>query len=188
MQDLSLHILDIAENSIEAEATRIEIRVEENRHQDRLVLEVIDNGRGMDEKMVQQAIDPFVTTKKTRRFGLGLPLLAEATRQANGQLELQSRPGQGTHLRATFQLSHIDLKPIGDIPQTLLALIVGHPEVHFLYIHRLDGSEYRLDIKEIKAQLDGIPIQAPEVLKLLKNHIKEGLDQLRRQNEPRKSL
>ena len=188
MQDLSLHILDIAENSIEAQSTRVEIRVEENRAQDLLVLEIIDNGRGMDEKMVKQATDPFVTTKKTRPVGLGLPLLAEAAKQANGGLNIQSTPGKGTKLRATFQLSHIDLKPLGDIAQTLLTLIIGHPEVEFFYAHRVDNSEFSLDTAEIKAQLDGVPIQAPEVLTILKNHIKEGLDQLRRQNESRESL
>jgi len=188
MQDLSLHILDIAENSIEAQATRIEIRVEENQSQDLLALEITDNGWGMDEEMIRQVRDPFVTTKKTRRVGLGLPLLAEAARAANGSLDLESWKGKGTRVRATFQLSHIDLKPLGDIAQTLVTLIIGHPGVDILYTHRVDGSEYQLDTKEIKAQLDGIPIQAPEVLKIIKNNIQEGLDQLRRQNEPRKSL
>lgn len=188
MQDLSLHLLDIVENSIEAQASRVEIQIEENRTQDLLVLEVVDNGRGMDEEMVKKATDPFVTTKLTRRVGLGLPLLAEAARQANGHLEIQSTLGQGTRVRATFQLSHIDLKPLGDITQTLLTLIVGHPEVHLVYTHRVDGAAFRLDTAEIKAQLDGIPIQAIEVLKILKNHIKKGLTKLRRQNGPRKSV
>lgn len=188
MQDLSLHILDIAENSIEAQATTVEIRLEENRGQDLLTLEIIDNGRGMDEKMVSGATDPFVTTKKTRRVGLGLPLLAEAARAANGRLDLQSEPGKGTCVRATFQLSHIDLKPLGDIAQTLITLIIGHPEADIVYTHRVNGSEYQLDTREIKPQLDGIPLQSPEVLRILRNNIKEGLDQIRRQNEPRKSL
>ncbi|MDH7511451.1 MAG: ATP-binding protein [Clostridiales bacterium] len=179
MEDLSLHILDIAENSIEAQATTIEIRLEENRRQDLLTLEIIDNGRGMDKKMVKQAADPFVTTKKTRRVGLGLPLLAEAARAANGRLDLESKPGKGTRVRATFQLSHIDLKPIGDIAQTLITLIVGYPAVDIVYVHKVNDSECRLDTKEIKSQLDGVPLQSPEVLKIIRTHIKEGLDQFK---------
>lgn len=185
MQDLSLHILDVAENSIEAQATTIEIRLEENRRQDLLTLEIIDNGRGMDEKMAREATDPFVTTKKTRRVGLGLPLLAEAARATNGRLDLRSEPGKGTRVRATFQLSHIDLKPLGDIAQTLITLIIGHPEVDIVYTHRVNGSEYQLDTREIKSQLDGIPLHSSEVIKVIKTNIKEGLDQLRRQNESR---
>jgi hypothetical protein len=188
MQDLSLHILDVVENSIEAQATLVEIRMEESRSQDLLTLEIIDNGWGMDEKMVRKAVDPFVTTKKTRRVGLGLPLLAEAARATNGRLDLRSQPGKGTWVRASFQLSHIDLKPLGDIAQTLITLVLGHPEVDFVYTHRVNGSVYGFDTREIKSQLDGIPLQDPEVLKIIKNNIKEGLDQLRRQNEPRKSL
>jgi hypothetical protein len=185
MQDLSLHILDIAENSIEAKARRIEIRLEENRGQDLLVLEILDNGRGMDEEMRQQALDPFVTTRKTRRVGLGLPLLAEAARAANGRLDLQSEEGKGTRVRATFQPSHVDMKPLGDMAQTIIMLIMGHPEIDILYTHKIDQAEYRLDTREIKAQLDGISIQAPAVITILKKDINEGLDQLRRQNEPR---
>ncbi len=188
MEDLSLHLLDIAENSLEAQATRIEIHIEENRSQNCLVLEVIDNGRGMDEEMVKKAMDPFVTTKTTRRVGLGLPLLAEAARQANGHLDIQSAPGKGTRVRASFELSHIDLKPLGDMSQTLMTLIVGHPEVDILYTHLVDGKEFSFDTREIKAQLDGIPIQDPEVLTILKNKIKEGLNHIRRQNESRKDL
>lgn len=188
MEDLSLHVLDIAENSIEAQATQVEIRIEENWTEDRLVLEVIDNGRGMDEEMVKKATDPFVTTRTTRRVGLGLPLLAEAARQACGRLDIQSAPGKGTRVRASFQLSHIDLKPIGDMAQTLITLIVGHPEVDVLYSHLVDRKEFRFDTREIKAQLEGIPIHAPEVLQIIRNKIKEGLNDIRRQNESRKSL
>jgi anti-sigma regulatory factor (Ser/Thr protein kinase) len=188
MQDLSLHILDIAENSIEAQARNIEIRLEENRRQDLMVLEIVDDGKGMDEDMRGRAVDPFVTTRKTRRVGLGLPLLREAARAANGRLDIQSELGRGTRVRVTFQLSHIDMKPLGDMAQTIATLIMGHPEVNFTYTHKIDGSEYRLDTQEIKAQLDGIPIQAPAVIAIVKKDINEGLDQLRRQNEPRESL
>lgn len=186
MRDLSLHILDIAENSIDAQATRIEIRLEESRSRNRLALEIIDDGAGMDEETVKKALDPFMTTKTTRRFGLGLPLLAQAAQAANGRLSIESGPAQGTRVRADFELDHIDLKPLGDISQTLAVLIMGHPEVDIVYVHETDRSRYELDTGTIKARLDGVPIQSPAVVALIKRDVKEGLDEIRRQNEPRK--
>ena len=127
MRDLSLHILDIAENSVEARARRIDIRIEENHRLDRMTLEIVDDGAGMDKDIASRALDPFVTTKKTRRIGLGLPLLVQAARAAGGKLTLRSRPGRKTKVRATFRLSHIDRKPLGDIAQTLAYLDRGPP-------------------------------------------------------------
>lgn len=188
MRDLSLHILDIAENSIAAQARRIEIRLEENPDLDLLILEISDDGKGMDQEMRARALDPFMTTRTTRKVGLGLPLLAAAAEAANGSLSLESEEGKGTRVRATFQLSHIDLKPLGDIAQTIVTLIMGNPGVEILYSHKLQKAEYTLDTREIKAQLDGIPIHSPEVIKFLRTNINEGLDQVRRENEPPKSV
>jgi hypothetical protein len=187
MRDLSLHILDIAENSIAAKATRIEIRLEEKRELNRFVLEIRDDGTGMDKDMLNRVLDPFMTTKTTRRFGLGLPLLAQAARAANGRLTVESEPGRGTCVRADFELDHIDLKPLGDIPQTLAILIMGYPEVDIVYLHKAGPSQYELDTRKIKAELDGVPIQSPDVIAVIKQDIKEGLEEIRRQNEPRKS-
>lgn len=142
MEDLSLHILDIAENSIAARAHRVDIRVEERPSRDRLVLEISDDGRGMSPQLLTRALDPFVTTKRGKRIGLGLSLLAQAARAAGGKVTLRSRPGSGTKVRATFRLSHIDLQPLGDVAETLSALLVGHPEVHFRYIHKTDTGSY----------------------------------------------
>lgn len=180
MQDLSLHILDIAENSIAAQAKMIQILIGESAPDDRLTLEIIDDGKGMDEQTLKKALDPFFTTKKTRRFGFGLSLLSEAARMANGKFSVDSAPGKGTRIKAIFQASHIDKKPLGDIPQTLITLIMGYPEVDIMYIHRINDSEYSLDTREIKAQLNGLPINSPEVLKLVKKHLKEGISSLRR--------
>jgi hypothetical protein len=142
MEDLSLHILDIVENSIAAKAQRVAIRVEELPSRDRLVLEVSDDGRGMSPRMLARALDPFVTTKRAKRIGLGLPLLAQAARATGGRLTLRSWPGRGTRVRATFCLSHIDLQPLGDMAETLSVLMVGHPDVRFRYTHRTDTGSY----------------------------------------------
>jgi hypothetical protein len=180
MQDLSLHILDIAENSIAAQAKTIKIRIKENREKDLLSLEIKDDGQGMDKDTIQRALDPFFTTKTTRRFGFGLSFLKEATRMANGDFALKSAPGKGTRIKATFQASHIDTKPFGDIPQTLITLILGHPEIDLIFSHTIDSKEYSIDTRDIKAQLNGLPINSPKVIKFIKEHIKEGIATIRR--------
>ncbi|MFC2160698.1 ATP-binding protein [Acidobacteriota bacterium] len=172
MEDLSLHILDITENSVAARANKIEIQITEDTKTDVLSLEIIDNGVGMDEDTTKKALDPFYTTKTVRRFGFGLSLLSEAAKASNGSFSLESKKGKGTKIRATFQLSHIDRQPIGDMGQTVLTLILGNPEIDFVYVHKKNGSEYILDTGEIKAQLKDIPLNAPEVLKFLKEDLK----------------
>lgn len=180
MEDLSLHILDIAENSIAAHAKTITIRVRESREKDLLNLEIADDGKGMDQDTLEKALNPFFTTKKTRRFGFGLSLLSEAAKAAEGSFSVKSDPGKGTKIKATFKASHIDTKPLGDIPQTMITLIMGHPEIDLIYSHTTDTAKYTVDTKDIKAQLNGLPINSPEVIKYIKSHIKEGLATIRR--------
>jgi len=180
MEDLSLHILDIAENSIQARAKNISISIQENMQKDILSLDINDNGCGMDEKTLKEALNPFFTTKKERRFGLGLSMLAESARAANGQFSIESKPGKGTHIRATFQASHIDRKPLGDISTTLLTLIIGNPEIDIVYTHTLDRFNYLLDTQKIKKQMNGIPLSSPEGMKFIRKNIKEGFKRLRR--------
>jgi len=148
MEDLSLHILDIAENSICASAKRIEIRIDEDQAKDMLTIEIKDDGKGMDEQTLQKSLDPFFTTRKTRRVGLGLSLLAQAARDSDGGIELNSGSGKGTTVKATFRFSHPDRRPIGDILETMRTLVAGYPEVAFLYEHNRNGSVYRFDTRE----------------------------------------
>ncbi len=178
MQDLSLHILDIVENSLTAGACRVEIRIVEDLATDRLTIEIADNGCGMDKSTVAQVLDPFFTTKNTRRVGLGLPFLKEACRESKGELCLDSEPGKGTMVRATFQHSHIDRKPLGDISETLITLIAGHPEVDLLYEHRKNGAQFIFDTGEIKKGLGRVPLNTSPVLSALRNHIRAGLQEL----------
>lgn len=175
-----MHILDIAENSIKAEAKKLTISIEERKSKDLISIQITDDGKGMDQKTKAKALDPFFSTRKERRIGLGLSLLQEAAKAANGHFSLKSEAGKGTRVKATFQASHVDTKPLGDIPQTLITLIVGSPDVDLCYRHITDDSEFLLDTKDIRSQLDGIPINSPEVLNIIKNHIKEGLVKLRR--------
>jgi len=152
MEDLSLHILDIVENSIAAMAGRIEIRIDENRANDLVTIEIKDDGNGMDEQALKKALDPFFTTRKTRRVGLGLSLLARAARDSEGTFDLSSSPGEGTTVKATFRLSHPDCKPMGDIGQTIQVLVVSHPEIGFLYEHKNENSTYRFDTREVRKE------------------------------------
>lgn len=149
MEDLSLHILDVVENSIEANASKIEIKIVEREKKDLLEIEIKDNGRGMNKETVNKVLDPFYTTRTTRRVGMGLSLLAQAARESNGDFEINSKVGRGTEVKATFQYSHIDRKPIGDMKNTLITLMVSHPEINFIYEHQDEDGNYVLDSKEI---------------------------------------
>jgi signal transduction histidine kinase len=133
MEDLSLHILDIMENSIRAGARTVSLRLFEDEVGDLLTLEVADDGKGMDEEALTRALDPFFTTKERKRFGLGLPLLAQAAEATGGGVTVESRPGQGTRIRATFHPGHVDMKPLGDVGKTLALLQAAHPEVCFSF-------------------------------------------------------
>ncbi len=152
MKDLSLHILDIVENSIRAQAKRVEISVVEDEEKDLLALEIKDDGKGMAQETLNQAPQPFFTTKEGKRIGMGLALLAQATKEANGNFEISSVPGGGTRIEATFRYSHLDRKPLGDIPTTLKTLMVGNPGVEFLYEHRRGAEVTRLDTREVVKQ------------------------------------
>lgn len=137
---MSLHVMDVAENALSAGADWIEVRILEERKRDALRIEIEDNGRGMDEEMIKRALDPFYTTKPDKRVGLGLPLLAQAAKEAGGKVEIDSASGKGTLVRAIFQASHPDLKPLGDMLETICTLACAHPFVQFVFEHRRDGT------------------------------------------------
>jgi len=135
MQDISLHILDIAENSIRAGATKIIVDIFENPGEDLLGVCITDNGPGMDEETIRKATDPFYTSKPGKRVGLGISLLAQAAREGGGKLEIESEPGGGVKLFARFGYNHPDRKPLGDIQGTMKILSITHPEIEFVYQH-----------------------------------------------------
>ena len=176
MEDLSLHILDIAENSVRAQADTIEIRITEDRERDLLSVEVIDNGTGMDEKTVKNVLDPFYTTKTVRRYGLGIPLLSEAAKAANGNLSIKSKEGEGTKIQADFQYSHIDRQPLGDIGQTIITLIMGNPEVDLIYVHAKNDHTYTFDTRDIRTQLGDIPLNSFDVIRIIRKDLRKALE------------
>jgi len=175
VRELSLHILDVLENSVEAGATRVELLVEEDLRGDILRITVSDNGRGMSEDLVKRVLDPFVTSRKTRHVGLGLPLFAAAARRCNGDLHIQSNLGVGTTVIATFQHSHIDRAPLGDVAGTLLAVILSERPVDVCYKHTLDGRTFELDTAEVRQELGEVPLSHPLVREWLETTLRQGL-------------
>ncbi len=174
MEDLALHILDIAQNSLEAGATCVDIEVSEQVEADRLVIEVRDNGRGMDPKAAAMAADPFFTSRTTRIVGLGLPMLRMASEAAGGTFAIVSEHGHGTRVTATFGLDHIDRAPLGDLETTVMVLLSSHPEVDLTFTHRVGSRDYSLSSRDLAAALDGDPITSPDGLALVREAIRRG--------------
>jgi anti-sigma regulatory factor (Ser/Thr protein kinase) len=178
LEDLSLHILDIVENAIAARAKRIEILVVEEPREDRLTIEIRDDGIGMDEEVSRKAIDPFFTTRTSRRVGLGLSLMAQAAQEAGGVLRIESNLGKGTKVVATFQYHHIDRKPLGSMVETMMTLFLGNPELDISYTHKKEGRSYILSSQWLKEQFQNRSLTNPEVIQRLRKHLQEGLTQI----------
>ena len=177
MRELSLHILDALQNSLEAGATLIELTIEENLAADRLIITIQDNGRGMSEEQLARVFDPFFTTRSTRHVGLGIPLFKAAAERCNGDLTITSQLGKGTRLQATFQHSHIDRAPVGDMTGTLLAFILA-AQCDLHYLHRVGEKRFEFDTAQIHAELGDVPLTHPAVRKWLREFIAEGEKEL----------
>ena len=178
MRELSLHILDLVENALTAGADRIAVRVEESTAADRLSIWVRDNGRGMPEEKVRNLEDPFVTTRKTRRVGLGLSLLAAAAKRCGGDLAVTAQPGRGTSVRADFRRSHIDRAPMGDIAATIEIVLSAIPDVDFTYDDRVDEQQLTLNSRELNSELEGRALNDPTVIHHLTVAIRRSLENL----------
>jgi hypothetical protein len=174
VRELSLHVLDAVENAVEAGASKIKVTIEENLETDAMVIEVLDDGRGMSQELVQRVLDPFYTTRKTRHVGLGLPLFAEACGRCEGDLTIQSEIGKGTRIRATFRHSHIDRAPLGDMPTALLAILLSERRVDLDYTHRVNSQEFQFDSSVIRKELGNIPLAHPKVRNWLSEVLREG--------------
>lgn len=173
MKELSLHILDIIQNSIAAKANVIRLELREDTQADVLSFRIEDNGKGMDEELVQAVVSPFVTGRSTRRVGLGIPLLKAAAEQTGGGISLSSQVGVGTVLTARFGYSHIDRQPLGDMAETMLGLITSYENIRFVYLHWVDGKSYTLDTQELKEILGEVPFTQPEVILWLRDYLRE---------------
>jgi len=178
LRELSLHILDIVENGITAGADCIHIDVIESRVEDFLTIKIRDNGRGIPAEKLDKLKDPFVTSRTTRRVGLGLPLLAAAAERCDGKLEVEAGTISGTEVTATFRYSHIDRAPMGDMASTMATLLMGNPQIDFVYTHVIDSQEFILDTRELKKELGDHSLEDPMVIHQLGKSIRTSLNQL----------
>lgn len=178
-RDLSQHILDIAENSLAAGATELYLDIREDSQRDRLEITVRDNGQGIAPDMLARIADPWVTTRTTRKVGLGIPFLKQTAEMCDGSFEITSKLGQGTCITASFRLSHIDRPPLGDLVDTLLCLIVGSPNLDLIYTHTVEDRSFAFDTRQIREALGTeVPLSDPEVLTFIRETLYEGLQTL----------
>ena len=177
MKELSLNVLDIAENSAKAKASLVEILIKEN--EETLTLTISDNGCGMTEQTLESVRNPFYTTRTTRKVGMGIPLLQCAAEQTGGYVDIKSKhfesypDGHGTVVTAVFYKNHIDFTPLGDIISSVVTLIQGHPDLDFLYKHTILEREVSLDTRELREMLEDVPLDTFEVLIWIKENLQE---------------
>lgn len=177
MKEISLNILDIAENSVKAGATLTEISVLEKG--ETLTLVIKDNGSGMTDEVLKTVSNPFYTTRTTRKVGMGIPLLKLAAEMTGGSVTIESKhysdypTDHGTVVTAIFYKNHIDCTPLGDVVSSMTTLIQGHPDIDFLFIHEIEDKEIKLDTREIREVLEGIPLNTYEVIKWAQEFLME---------------
>jgi len=180
MKEISLNILDIAENSVKAGASLTQILIDET--DNRLVLSIVDDGCGMSPEIVRSVIDPFYTTRTTRKVGMGVPLLKLACEQTGGSLAIESVTADqnpekhGTKVTATFFTDHIDFTPLGDVVSSIVTLIQGHPDTDFLFRHTRGENRAELDTREIRQVLEDVPLSSYEVISWIESYLREQYD------------
>lgn len=173
MTEISLNVLDVAENSTRAEASLVQITVEADENKDHLIIIIEDNGCGMTAEQVERVTDPFFTSRTTRKVGLGVPFFKYAAESTGGSFVIQSEPGMGTIVKAVFVLSHIDRMPLGDINSTIHNLIVYHPDTDFLYRYCYNEHSFTLDTREFREILGDVPFDTPEVSEYIREYLNE---------------
>ncbi len=178
MRELSLNILDVAQNSITAGASLITIEVTENTVDKTMLIGIYDNGKGMSEEQVKSVVDPFFTTRTTRKVGMGIPLFKMAAEQTGGGLEIESELGVGTNVRANFKTDSVDFTPLGDIASTVQMLITMNTDRDFVYKHPVNEKEFVTDTRQIKGILGDVPLDTYEVSQWLLEFIKENTEVL----------
>lgn len=175
MNELSLHILDICQNSIKANSTLIEIIINEDTSNNLFEIIIKDNGCGMNEKTLSEVADPFFTTRTTRKIGLGVSLFKMAAEMSEGSFKIQSTVGQGTNIKAVFKHNHIDRAPLGIIEETIIILVLNEADIDIFYEHNINNQKFIFDTREVRKVLDGIPFTNYDVITWIKNNIKEGI-------------
>ena len=173
MRELSLNVMDVAQNSVRAQATLVFITVEDSDKNDSLTITIEDNGCGMTEEQVAQVIDPFFTTRTTRKVGLGVPLFKMSAEQTGGSFSIESEVGRGTKTQASYVKSHVDMTPLGDINSTVEILIRCNPDIDFVFTRSTDLGSFTLDTRELREVLEGVSLDTPDVLEWIRAYLTE---------------
>ena len=178
MREISLHILDIVHNSIAAGAGLIEVIITEDKKENLFSVVIRDNGKGMDKELLASVIDPFTTSRSTRKVGLGIPLFKLAAENTGGSFHISSEVGKGTEVVANFVHNSIDRQPLGDIAETMLGLFSSYEHINFVYIHKVDNNEFSVNTEEIKAILNGVSFSEPSIYSWISDYLKNGEHEL----------
>ncbi len=178
MKDLSLHILDIMQNSLAAGAKLIDVEIAENKTENIYTICINDNGKGMSAHMLSKVTDPFFTTRTTRKVGLGIPLLKENAERTGGKFEISSLQGEGTVIKATFVMNHFDRQPLGDIAGVIVLTAASNPAVRIKYVHSTCSGSYTFDTSEIMGVLGNTPVNNAEIISFLKEMINDNLENI----------
>ncbi|MCX8128500.1 MAG: ATP-binding protein [Clostridia bacterium] len=175
MKDISLHLTDIIQNSVTAKAGRIKVIIDADQAKDCLKIIVSDDGSGMDKELLAQVTNPFVTTRTTRKVGLGISLFKASAEEAGGKLEIRSEKGKGTELEVSFRISSIDRIPLGDIPETVISTILSNPDIQVELILNSNKESFSFNSSEVKEKLGEVPITEYNVLAWIKEFVNEGI-------------
>ncbi len=178
MRELADNIMDIAQNSISAGASLTEVHVRVSREEGLITFTFRDDGCGMSEELVKSVTEPFTTTRKTRKVGLGLPLLKQTAEMTGGRMDIQSTLGVGTVVTATFGLDHIDRPPMGDVAGAWFSLVVMNPEADFLFTYRVDGADFTFDTREVREAVAPLPLNQMEIAAWIKDCISQEINEL----------
>ena len=178
MNEISLHILDILQNSIRAGASLIIVIVHFDQASGRLSVSIEDNGCGMDEEYVLKVTDPFVTERTTRRVGLGIPLFKAGAEGCGGSFEIKSQKGKGTLISAVFMTGNIDCPPLGNMTDTMVSQVISHQDIDFIYKFITDAGQMNFDTREIKGALEGVPLDTPEIISWMRQSINEEINKI----------
>ena len=178
MRELSLNVLDIAENSVAANASLCEIEIVESTEAKELFIGIYDDGKGMTEEQVRSVKDPFFTTRTTRKVGMGVPLFKMAAEMTGGSFDIESKVGVGTKVKATFKTDHLDFTPLGDMCSTVVLLITMNTHMDFLYSYKIDEKKFTLDTRQLKEILGDVPLNEPSISNWIKDYINQNTNQL----------
>ncbi|RKD33189.1 ATP-binding protein [Thermohalobacter berrensis] len=178
MKELSLHILDLAQNSLKADANKVIITIVEDLEKNKFIIEIEDDGKGMDKELLKIADDPFFTTRKTRKVGLGLSLMKATAERCDGNFKIESKKNKGTKVLCSLKHDHIDRPPLGNIGETIMILLNNEQSVEIFYRHYYNKKSFTFNTLEVKEMLKDVDIRTNEVLLWIKDYINENIKNL----------